>query len=117
MQFKHFKLFLLVSLALGLSACASVTIKPEDCPEGTQKLEGCPPLGAIDDAQIAEMYDERTWRSSKELDEDPVELGRNAKVPINHAQAKFIGSTDEGGKVAHDRTSRAYSRCRLLHLP
>ena len=100
MRFKRFKLSLLVSLAIGLSACASVTVKPEDCPEGTQKLEGCPPIGAIDDPQIAEVYDQRTSRSSKELDEDPVEYGRNAKVPINHAQAKFIGSTDEDGLLS-----------------
>ena len=100
MLFKRFRLLLLASLAIGLSACASVAIKPEDCPEGTQKLVGCPPLGAIDDPQIAEIYDERTWRSSRELDEDPVELGRNAKVPINHAQAKFIGSTDQDGLLS-----------------
>lgn len=84
----------------GLYACAAVTIKPEGCPEGTQKLEGCPPIGAINDARIAEIYAERTWRSSNELDVDPIEYGRDAKVPINHAQAKFIGSTDEDGLIS-----------------
>ena len=100
MQFKRFKRLLLVLLAIGLGACASGVIKPADCPAGTQKLEGCPPVGAIDDAQIAAIYDERTWRSSEELDEDPIEYGRDAKVPINHAQAKFIGSTDEDGLIS-----------------
>jgi len=37
------------------------------------------------------------WRSAAELDEDPIEVGRDAKIPINHARAKFIGSTNEGG--------------------
>lgn len=100
MPLKWIKPFVLITLAFWLCACASVTIKPEDCPEGTQKLQGCPPIGAVDDPQIAEIYKERTWRSSKELDADPVEFGRDAEVPINYAQAKFIGSTDEDGLVS-----------------
>ena len=92
--------FVLIGLAAGLCACASVTVKPGDCPEGTQKLEGCPPIGAIDDAEIAGLYAMRTWRSSKDLDDDPVEFGRDARIPINDAQAKFIGSTDEDGLLS-----------------
>jgi phosphatidylserine/phosphatidylglycerophosphate/cardiolipin synthase-like enzyme len=100
MSDKRLRLFAVLVLAAGLGACASVTIKPEDCPAGTQKLEGCPPLGAIDDAQIAELHADRTWTSSKELEEDPIEYGRDAKVPVNRAQAKFIGSTDEDGLIS-----------------
>ena len=100
MPHKRIRLFALLALMAGLYACAAVTIKPEGCPEGTQKLEGCPPIGAINDARIAEIYAERTWRSSNELDVDPIEYGRDAKVPINHAQAKFIGSTDEDGLIS-----------------
>lgn len=84
-------------LLVTLSACVSVGVKPEDCPAGTQKLEGCPPVGAIDDAQIADLYASRTWRSAAEQEFDPIEFGRNAEVPINNARAKFIGSDPEGG--------------------
>ena len=87
---------LLIVLA-GLTACASVGVKPEDCPSGTQKLDGCPPLGAIDDPDIGKLYESRAWLKIAELDIDPIEAGRDAKIPINHARAKFIGSTDEGG--------------------
>ena len=97
---KRLKLLILTILAYGLNACVSITVSPDNCPEGTQKLEGCPPIGAIDDQQIARIYDARTWRSSKEIEADPIEIGRDAKMPINHAQVKFIGSTAEGGLIS-----------------
>jgi len=97
---KRLRTVTILTLIAVLSACASVTVKPEDCPAGTQKLEGCPPIGAVDDAKIAEIYAQRTWKSSKELDADPVEYGRDAEIPINRAKAKFIGSTDEDGLVS-----------------
>jgi phosphatidylserine/phosphatidylglycerophosphate/cardiolipin synthase-like enzyme len=81
-----------------MSACVSTEVKPEDCPAGTQQLAGCPPPGAIDDPVIGHLYESRRWLTGAELDgNDPIELGRDAKIPINHARAKFIGSTDEGG--------------------
>jgi phosphatidylserine/phosphatidylglycerophosphate/cardiolipin synthase-like enzyme len=83
-----------------LSACASVDVAYDQCPEGTQKLAGCPPVGAIDDDAIAELYADRTWTPAKDLPEDPVEYGRDADIPINDARAKFIGSTDEDGLVS-----------------
>ena len=94
------KLAVTLSIFVGLSACVSTQVKPEDCPAGTQKLDGCPPIGAVDDPDIGKLYHSRTWRTAAELDDDPVEYGRDAKIPINHARAKFIGSTDEGGLVS-----------------
>ncbi|UCD67340.1 MAG: phospholipase [Betaproteobacteria bacterium] len=91
------RIVLLLAILGLLSACGSVEVKPVDCPSGTQKLEGCPPLGAIDDPDIGKLYDSRAWQKVASLDIDPVEFGRDAKIPINHARAKFIGSTDEGG--------------------
>ena len=89
-------LAILLMLA-ALSACVTPGIRPEDCPDGTQKLEGCPPIGAIDDPQIAKIYASRTWQSAAELDIDPIEFARDAEIPINHAKAKFIGSDKGGG--------------------
>ena len=91
------KIAIFALLFFGVSACVSNQVKPEDCPAGTQQLEGCPPLGAIEDADVRELYESRSWRTAKELEEDPVEFGRDAKIPINRARTKFIGSTDEGG--------------------
>ncbi len=88
---------LLLVVIATLSACATYRVAPDDCPDGTQKLEGCPPLGAVDDAEIGQLFVERTWVDPAELDIDPIALGRDAEIPINRADAKFIGSTDAGG--------------------
>jgi phosphatidylserine/phosphatidylglycerophosphate/cardiolipin synthase-like enzyme len=93
----HAKLILFAAILALVSACGTIEVKPVDCPSGTQKLAGCPPLSAIDDPDIAELYDSRTWQKVASLEIDPVEFGRDAKIPINEARAKFIGSTDEGG--------------------
>ncbi|UCH46559.1 MAG: phospholipase [Betaproteobacteria bacterium] len=93
----HTRLILFALILAFLSACATVEVKPVDCPSGTQKLAGCPPLGAVDDPDIADLYDSRTWQKVASLEIDPVEFGRDAEIPINDARAKFIGSTDEGG--------------------
>ena len=94
---KRVHLLAVLLLNASLIGCASVEIAPDACPAGTQKLPGCPPLGAIDDEAIADLYDLRTYKSSKELDEDPIEYGRDARIPINNGRAKFIGSSDEDG--------------------
>ena len=88
---------LVLFIVLAVSGCASVGIKPEDCPPGTQKLDGCPPLGAIDDPFIAELHDRRTWKDAEDYDFDPVAFARDADVPINRTRAKFIGSDNAGG--------------------
>ena len=97
MLLRNFRSITLVATLLLVSGCASVTVKPEDCPAGTQKLPDCPPLGAIDDPQIAQLYDMRTWRSPREQDFDPIVAGRDANIPINRTRAKFIGSDSAGG--------------------
>lgn len=81
----------------GLSACVSIEIAPDDCPPGTQKLAGCPPVGAVTDEFIGDLYARRAWVEPSELTIDPIALGRDAKIPINKARAKFIGSTDVDG--------------------
>ena len=83
-----------------LGGCATWQIDPEECPEGTQRLEGCPPIGAVADEEIAELYQLRTWVKPSTLDVDPVEFGRDAEIPINSAGAKFIDSTDAGALIS-----------------
>ena len=92
--------YLLPWLVLGLGACATIATPPDECPAGTQRLEGCPPIGAIDDAEIARIYALRSWREASDVEIDPVEYGRDFAIPINRARAKFIGSTDEDGLIS-----------------
>ena len=96
MLLQHIRILGALFIAFGLCSCATVGTAPEDCPVGTQKLEGCPPIAAVTDEDIAELYVARSWVKPSELDIDPVKLGSEAKIPINGARTKFIGSTDEG---------------------
>ena len=80
-------------LLLALGACAT-TPGPESCPAGTQKLPSCPPLGAIDDPFINELYEQRTWIAPKDLQVDPIELGKQAEIAVQVAQTKYLGPTN-----------------------
>ena len=75
-----------------LASCATTSQKT--CPAGTQNLPDCPPLNAIDDPEINELYESRTWLPSKEIEEDLIELGKQADIPVQHARTKFLGPTD-----------------------
>lgn len=83
-----------LALLTVISGCASLR-QPEACPAGTQDLPDCPPVGAINDPAINALYADRTWIPPGELDADPIELGKNAEIPINSAEVRFVGSTSE----------------------
>jgi phosphatidylserine/phosphatidylglycerophosphate/cardiolipin synthase-like enzyme len=83
--------------ALLLAACATTPFDPADCPAGTQKLDGCPPLEAIQDQEIARYYDRRSQDFAERAGFDPVAYSRTVDIPVLHAGTKFIGSTNEGG--------------------
>jgi putative cardiolipin synthase len=91
------KTTIVFALAVHLAGCITVTVAPQDCPADSQKLAGCPPIDAIADSKISELYAERSWIERADLDADIVNLGANAKIPVNNALAKFFGSTDAGG--------------------
>jgi len=79
---------------LAVSGCATMSIAPDKCPEGTQKLENCPPLEAINDPEVDRWFKYRTWMPASQLDIDPIQLGIEAEIPVQSARAKLIGSTD-----------------------
>ncbi len=83
---------LMLAILLALGACATTPYQ-ETCPAGTQKLPGCPPIGAIDDAEINQIYADRTWLPPGDIEVDLVELGKNAEIPIQHARTKYLGPT------------------------
>jgi len=84
---------LALTALLFLGACAT-TAKQEACPPGTQQLPSCPPLGAVDDPFINQLYEKRTWVPPKDLDFDPIEMGKTAEIPVQYARTKFLGPTD-----------------------
>jgi phosphatidylserine/phosphatidylglycerophosphate/cardiolipin synthase-like enzyme len=88
--------------ALAIVACATTTptVSSEDCPAGTQKLENCPPIGAVQDADTAELYAQRSYEREDLAGSDTVAFARDFDIPINDALTKFVGSTDEGALSA-----------------
>jgi len=96
MYWKRIGLFGVIVSTLVASACVTTTVKPEDCPTGTQKLAGCPPIGAIRDSDIENLHVERAWEYGEDLTIDPILFGRDSENPIVEGMAKFIGSTDQG---------------------
>lgn len=95
---KHRRLTLsIIAMISVLCGCATGSVKPDNCPTGTQKLEGCPPVGAVVDPKVEELRAERSFeRDDLPAAFDPVAFARIADVPINQALAKFLDSTDEG---------------------
>jgi phosphatidylserine/phosphatidylglycerophosphate/cardiolipin synthase-like enzyme len=80
---------LAVLLCWLLTACATT---PATCGAGGPP---CPPPGALDDAFINDLYEQRAWVPERELRPagiDPVRIGTDAVIPVNAALAKFLGA-------------------------
>jgi len=93
MLMTYYRILFAVGL-LALSGCASLSPRIT-CPAGTHDLPDCPPLEAIDDPLINELYEQRTWVPPDVHGLDAVELGKQAEIPVQQARAKFLGATSE----------------------
>lgn len=82
-------IFILAPVFL-LASCATAT-KQDVCPPGTRNLPDCPPLEAVDDPEVNEIYRSRTWLPADEVPVDLVELGKEAEIPVQNARTKFLG--------------------------
>ena len=92
---KHILLPVALFIVLLQIGCASVP-KETVCPANTRNLPDCPPLSAVQDAEIDRIYESRTWLSPKQLEEDPIAFGMNVDIPIQGARGKILGPSDEG---------------------
>ncbi|WP_419623072.1 hypothetical protein [Thiolapillus sp.] len=114
-------MILLLALFWMLTGCsgtaATVRAKPYQAGERLfTHLES----GKADDRFMEELYASRTWVPSGELTIDPIELGKNAKIPIQKEKAAGAGARGcapfPGIKDMADRTCGTYRRCGLLHF-
>lgn len=81
-------------VVLAMAGCSTFQVSTS-CPADRQQLADCPPLNAIDDAEINRIYLHRTWVEQDELPFDPVTAGEDAKIPINNAATRLIGPAYE----------------------
>ena len=84
------RILALAAMCLVLASCATV-VPPLNCPEGRQNLPDCPPASAIDDPEINQLYQDRTWLPSGEIEKNLIELGKQAEIPVQHARTRFLG--------------------------
>jgi cardiolipin synthase C len=78
-----------------IAACATTTIPPDKCPADRQALENCPPLGAVEDPELDQWYQIRTYSWAKDSGYDPIDLGVEAQIPLQGARAKLLGSSEQ----------------------
>ena len=93
MVMRHYGVLFAIGL-LSLSGCASLSPRVS-CPPGTHDLPNCPPLEALDDPFINELYQQRTWVPPDVHGLDAVELGKQAEIPVQRARTKFLGATSQ----------------------
>lgn len=92
---KNMKILLLVPLILLLSACASTSsIQPSPLNATKQLLDGASTNGGNDEF-VSRLYESRTWVPHKSLTQDPVEIGKNARIPIQKEGVKLLGPSEE----------------------
>ena len=85
----HLRTGLLITFMTILVGCAS--IPAEQCPAGTQNLPDCPPANAINDEDINKLHASRTWVKPSKLTIDPIQMGKEAQIPVNNTRVKIIG--------------------------
>jgi len=83
----------LTSLCLLLGGCASMG-QQISCPAG-QVGSACIPVDAVQDEEMARLHDSRTWVKPAEVDIDPIQFGMDAEIPIQGANAKLLGPSQQ----------------------
>jgi putative cardiolipin synthase len=89
------RLFLQLLLVSLLAACAtpgSMQVYPL---ESTEQLMDGASVNAGNDEFIRQLLDSRTWVSYKHLQADPIEVGKQANIPIQHEEVKILGPSQE----------------------
>ena len=89
------KILLLIPLIWLLSACASTSsIQPSPL-EATKQLVDDTRANAGNDEFISQLYEARTWVPHKSLSADPVEIGKHARIPVQHEGVKLLGPSED----------------------
>ena len=89
----YLRIIPLAALTLLSVACAGP--HTYQCPAGTQDLPDCPPANAINDEDINRLYKSRTWQLPRKLNIDPIQMGKEAQIPVNHAHTKILGPSQD----------------------
>jgi len=89
------RLFIHLLLVSLLAACATPGSRQVYPLESTGQLMDEASVNAGNDEFIRQLLDSRTWVSYKHLHEDPIELGKQAEIPVQHEEVKILGPSQE----------------------
>ena len=92
---KFLRIFLLLPAMLVLVACATTGADQVHPLKSTRQLLAEAGTLAGNEEFIRQLRDARTWVPYRRLTEDPIEVGKNAKIPIQHEQVKILGPSRE----------------------
>ena len=87
--------FLLFPLIILITACASPGTNQIHPLKSARQLLAEANTHAGNEKFIRQLRDARTWVPHRQLTEDPIEIGKNAKIPIQHEQVKILGPSRE----------------------
>ena len=85
---------LLISLIVMITACASPVPK-DDIGDAIRLLLDTAEENAGNEEYIRLLYNSRTWKPHDKLAEDPIEKGKEAKIPIQHESVKILGPSED----------------------
>lgn len=92
---KLLRIFLLLPVILVLVACATTGADQTHPLKSTRQLLAEASTLAGNEEFIRLLRDARTWVPHGQLTEDPIEVGKNAKIPVQHEQVKILGPSRE----------------------
>jgi phosphatidylserine/phosphatidylglycerophosphate/cardiolipin synthase-like enzyme len=87
--------FLLLPLIVLIAACATQGTDLVHPLKSIRQLLADANTNAGNEEFIRQLRDARTWVPHGQLTEDPIEIGKNAKIPIQHEQVKVLGPSRE----------------------
>ena len=89
------KLLLLLLLVSLLAACAPPRGKQASPLESTRQLVDEASIHAGNDEFIRQLLDSRTWVNYKHLHVDPIEVGKQANIPVQNEEVKIVTASQE----------------------
>jgi phosphatidylserine/phosphatidylglycerophosphate/cardiolipin synthase-like enzyme len=89
------RIFLLLPVIMVLAACATPGADQTYPLKSTRQLLDEASTLAGNEEFIRQLRNARTWVPHSQLTENPIEIGKNAKIPVQHEQVKVLGPTRE----------------------
>ncbi len=89
------RLFPLLVIVLLLAACATPAHRQPAPLLSIEQLLDDASGNAGNEEYIRQLLDSRTWVSYKHLSEDPIELGKQAEIPVQHEEVKILGPSQQ----------------------